>query len=272
MAYHKPRHKVVLTLGLVISLLAPIIGASWLPATASSLSAEQVSFVPNVTPLVIEDTPQPTLPSEFDSTGGVQGDLAPDALQPPIMVPLGAAEYAICGFLTIGSESYPIGEPIEDPGGIPLSTIVSADPFGRAGFAELRDHPDYRLVWVTTEGGDMQSMIVHKADPLYNDPSVGFQVQADTVRDGYKGMFAAGVPALTAAGTLITAGIVGCAPTAGGGCALAVGAAIVGGIVASVAEWYIKLTVVNPAIENLQLKMGGFELNRGSGSAACVPS
>jgi hypothetical protein len=80
----------------------------------------------------------------------------PTPLPTPVMAPVESGQYAICGMLVIDSSVYAIGDPFSDASGIALGTVVNADPFGRNGYAEIRDQPDYRLVWVTSEAGVRQ--------------------------------------------------------------------------------------------------------------------
>jgi hypothetical protein len=267
-AEHKMRFPIALIVVVAVSVVVCPLAADGFGLGGASA---QIAFTPHISALELTQTAE-GIEIEAVATVGLPATAAfPTPPATPIMAPVQSGQYAICGMLRIGSATYPIGDPFSDASGIAVGTVVNADPFGRNGYAEIRDHPDYRLVWVTSEAGVRQYIIVHKYDPLFSDPNVGFASQVSVVRGGYQQLFAAGVPALSAAGTLITIGIIGCAPTAGGGCALAAGAAIVGGAVASAAEWWIRATVVNPALRNLRLEFDSIDSNRGLPGACISP-
>jgi len=71
------------------------------------------------------------------------------------------------------------------------------------------------------------------------------------------------VPVMTGGLTLIAIGMGACGLTAGGGCALAAAGALIASIGGLAAEAYIRLTVVDPALDNVIADFGVITANRG---------
>jgi hypothetical protein len=177
------------------------------------------------------------------------------------MVPIEDDEYALAGDLLINGQAYPIGDELDNVEDIPLGATEESS-YGQYGYAVIRDNPEYRLLWVTSEDGERHHVIVHENDPLFAGED-GFRKHLDDLQEGMTGLTTAAVPVLTAGGTLIAIGLGACAPTAGGGCALALAGAVITGIASLGAEAYFRLAVVDPAIDNLTADFETIAPNRG---------
>jgi len=179
----------------------------------------------------------------------------------PVMVPIEDDEYALASDLLINGQAYPIGDELASADGIPLGAIEEGS-YGNYGYAVVRDHPEYRLLWVASEDGERHHIIVHENDPLFAGED-GFRKHLDDLQERMTGLTTAAVPVVTAGGTLVAIGLGACAPTAGGGCVAALAGALITGIVSLGAEAYFRLAVVDPAIRNLAADFETIAPNRG---------
>ncbi len=257
------RRKLVAGLAALVAFSLFVCLATGAPAQSAADGRQQVSFVPHFTELAMTRTAEALVLG----TPAAQPSAPPSAMSavstPPAMVPMDTEYYALCGTLLVEGQSYPIGDRFADASEIPIGTAINGDVWGRNGYAVITDHPDYRLLWVTTDGS-RQYVIVHVNDPLLTDETTGFAHITQVVSDGYQALFTVGASALTAAGTLIAVGFTVCAPTVGVGCGLAVGGAIAAGVVSSAGEWWIRATIINPGLSNLELQLQTIDINRGS--------
>jgi len=242
---------VTASIGLLMSPLA------FAPASGRQFAYEQdlrvqITFEPSLS--VLEMTS--FAPTAFPAT------VPPPAPFPtPVMVPIEDDEYALAGDLLINGQAYPIGDELDNAEGIPLGATEEAS-FGEYGYAVIQDHPDYRLLWVTDENDQRRHIIVHANDPLFAGED-GYRKHLEDLQAGMTTLTTAAVPVVTAGGTLIAIGLGVCAPTAGGGCALAFAGAVITGLVSLGAEAYIRLGVVDPAIDNLRADLETIAPNRG---------
>jgi len=239
------------SIGLLMSPLA-VTTAAGRQFTNEQDLRRQITFQPSLS--VLEMT-------SFASTAFPATVPPPTPFPTPVMVPIEDDEYALAGDLLINGQAYPIGDELDSAEGITLGATEEGS-FGEYGYAVIQDHPDYRLVWVNDENGERRHIIVHENDPLFAGED-GYRKHLEDLQEGMAALRTAAVPVVTAGGTLIAIGLGACAPTAGGGCALAFAGAVITGIVSLGAEAYIRLGVVDPAIDNLRADFETIAPNRG---------
>ena len=212
----------------------------------------QISFEPSIAPLEL---------TEIAATQIVDSIVVPTAVPDPIVVESKNDQYAVAGDLLIGGKVYSIGDEIENADDIELGATETA-PLNGHGYGVIRDRPDYRLMWVTGDDGIKRHVIIHKNDPLFKGDD-GFSRHIEDVQEGMEALAVAAVPVMTGGLTLIAIGMGACGLTAGGGCALAAAGALIASIGGLAAEAYIRLTVVDPALDNVIADFGVITANRG---------
>lgn len=242
---------VCVSLGLLLSPLAIHSSASaHLPR--ADVSLQQFTFEPSLSVMELTAFAQTAFPATVPP---------PTPFPTPVMVPIENDEYAVAGDLLIDGRTYPIGDEISSAEDIPLGAVES-DPFNDYGYAVIRDQPDYRLLWMTSEDGERHHIIVHKNDPLFAGDD-GFSEHVDDLQAGMAGLVTTAAPVATAGAMIVGIGLGLCAPTAGSGCALALGGAVITAVVGIGVEAFFRLGVVDPAIRNIKADFTTIAPNRG---------
>jgi hypothetical protein len=236
----------------ICPMAASIVAANNQAFAAESQPPIQISFEPSIAPLEL---------TAIAATEIADTILVPTAVPDPIMVESQDDQYAVAGDLLIGGEAYAIGDEIEDAENIELGATETA-PLNGHGYGVIKENPDYRLIWVTGEDGAKRHVIVHKNDPLFKGED-GFSNHIEDVQDGMEALAAAAVPVVTGGLTLVAIGLGACGLTAGGGCVMAAAGALIASIGGIAAEAYIRATVVDPALDNVQADLAVITDNRG---------
>lgn len=244
----------ILVLASIGLLLSPLGIQSSLAAHSldEEVGLRQITFVPSLSPLeltALAGTSMPTVAPQ------------PTLLPTPIMISVEDSQYAVAGDLEIGGRTYPIGDEISDASGIPLGATEEGS-YGDYGYAVVRDHTDYRLLWTTDEDGTRHSIIVHRNDPLFAGED-GFRKHIEDLQRGMNTLVTASTPVFIAGGTLLAFGFGACPGTAGAGCAGGVVAAGIAGLVGLGIMGYIRATQVDTAIDNLGADFATIAPNRG---------
>jgi len=241
----------IASLGLILSPLA-INSSAMAHLPQADVSLQQFTFVPSLSVMELTAFAQTAMPTTAP---------LPTPFPTPVMMPIENDEFAVAGDLEINGEAYPIGDKIPNADEIPLGATEEGS-FGEYGYAVVRDHPEYRLLWTTDEDGARHHIIVHENDPLFAGDD-GFRKHLDDLQAGMTAMVSASVPVFTAGATLFTIGLGACAPTAGAGCAVAFIGAGIAGVVGLGVMGYVRSAVVNPAIDNLTADFSTIAPNRG---------
>ena len=198
-----------------------------------------IQFTPNVQQLQLTSMAA----TAFATGVPTAGPVATQTTGPPVATVSGNT-------ITIGNETYPIGETFTDASQIPMGLVDEAR-FGQQGYSTILavGAQDYRLMWVT-DRGERKYLITREDDSLFSGPE-GFKDAIDDLQVKEELTFDAIKIELGGLGAILAAEIAVCPLTEGGGCVAFVATGVLGLIGGFALGMWRVFTEWIPAINNV---------------------